>query len=262
MRTLFLSGAGLSAESGIPTYRGRAGLYTGEFEGLRPEVIVSAAMYASRPDLVLRFSERSRQLIAGAAPNGAHAGIAAWARDNDSIVLTQNIDPLLEAAGCPGVIHLHGKATEVRCLGRAHVHDIAFAPFDPTARCPICNSRMRPNIVLFEERAPEYAKLWSALKKLGPDDAFVVIGTSGEVLDVCEMARKLRCLRIFNALEIGPALDLRHFDLVYRAEATRAWPLIEQSLSLWKRRHDMPRAEMLTHFERSVEECNALSNGS
>lgn len=235
---VFLTGAGLSADSGIRTYRGDGGYY----EGVRAEDLMSARTFRNDPERVHRFCDDRRVELAGVEPNEAHRMIARLAADYPGRVvhLTQNIDPLSELCGHGGTVHLHGFLTRMRSIGNSHVTcDVGYARYwdgDPASapeqgfrfRCPKSNSLFRPDVILFDEMAPEYAKLWKAIKALRRDDVFVVIGTQGNVLPVSRMAAEAPCLAVLNNLHPSPDIEESVFGKVLSARATEAAGEVEE----------------------------------
>jgi NAD-dependent deacetylase len=121
-------------------------------------------------------------------PNAAHFALAELERKYPLRVwnLTQNVDNLLEKAGCKRVIHLHGTLTDLRCESCCGVFDIGYGVQKEDESCPYCGSSdIRHNVVMFGERAPEYRNLYEAVEEC---DLFVAIGTSGRVIDIVSLA--------------------------------------------------------------------------
>src|SRR5215210_7712282 len=110
-RLTILTGAGVSAASGVPTFRGPAGLW----RHYRPEELATPEEFARDPELVWQWYAWRRETIAGCRPNAAHDVIAAWSRDRGARVLTQNVDDLHLRAGTAGVVRLHGSIWELAC---------------------------------------------------------------------------------------------------------------------------------------------------
>lgn len=181
-RVLFITGAGVSADSGIPTYRGVGGLYEGiaDPSGYAIEEILSATMFAREPERTWRAIADVEQTCRGGAPNPAHTIIAELDTDDREVwVLTQNVDGLHRRAGSRHLIEVHGRVHTLRCVAcryREQVED--FAGLDIPPACPECGALVRPDVVLFEEMLPTDAL--SALMQqleLGFDLVFSV-GTS------------------------------------------------------------------------------------
>ncbi len=233
MRILILSGAGLSAGAGIPTFRDAGGLYTGLFEGEAPESVLSAEGYRRDPARVERFLGMLRQRVGEAAPSEVHRGCAAIEGEFVGTVhCTQNVDDLLERGGARNVVHLHGRIRVLRCLDHGHEVDIGFQR-DPELRCR-CGAPLRSDVVLFEELAPQYARLYDEVARLGPDDVFVVIGTHGSVVPVAPLVGAARGRKILNLLRPSEYIPESLFDRVYYQPADEAIDAIRRDLARWR----------------------------
>jgi NAD-dependent deacetylase len=174
-RVFILTGAGISAESGIQTFRGAGGLW-GEY---RVEEVASPEGWASHPDVVWRFYAQRRAQAGTCKPNAAHLALSALERAiGDRLFLcTQNVDDLHERAGTSRVVHMHGELMKSRCEACSR------APFeDRTAHVAIprceCGARIRPHIVWFGEIPFEMGRI---SRELDASDVFVTIGSSGAV---------------------------------------------------------------------------------
>lgn len=165
-----LTGAGVSAESGLKTFRDSDGLW----EGYDVHEVATPRGFAKNPELVLEFYNMRRKDVAGAKPNAAHIGLAELEKDFDVTVITQNIDDLHERAGSSNVLHLHGEIFKMRSVtnpslisevrGDIHVGDLAAD-----------GGQLRPHIVWFEELVP---MIEVAVQVMVTAEIFVVIGTS------------------------------------------------------------------------------------
>lgn len=146
-----LSGAGLSAASGIPTFRGPDGLW----EGHAVQDVATPEAWRRDPSLVRRFYDARRVAAAEAVPNAAHRALARWqeAWGPDHVVLiTQNVDGLLDRAGCAEVVEMHGALRRLRCQDDpSHPRVPIGGAQDPLAECPACGAPLRPDIVWFGE---------------------------------------------------------------------------------------------------------------
>lgn len=176
MRIVVLTGAGISAESGLPTFRDADGLW----EGHRPEEVATPGAYAAEPDLVHRFYDARRAALLAVLPNPAHEALARLesALGDDLYLVTQNIDDLHERGGSTRVHHLHGELRKARCTScgatRPWDGDLVHRP-----PCPACGSAaLRPHVVWFREVPLGMAEVEAALFSA---DLFVSIGTSGSV---------------------------------------------------------------------------------
>jgi NAD-dependent deacetylase len=174
---VILTGAGISAESGLATFRGKDGLW----EGHRVEEVATPEAFLRNPELVHRFYNLRRAALRQAEPNAAHWALARLQREHRGTVtlITQNVDDLHERAGSTGVIHMHGELLKARCERcRRSVpwhDDLATA-----TACPHCHRTggMRPDIVWFGEIPLRMARIGRALESAS---LFAAIGTSGLV---------------------------------------------------------------------------------
>lgn len=158
---LFITGAGISADSGLPTYRGVGGLYNDSTtdEGLAIEELLSAQVFAVRPDLTWKYLAQIESACRGAAPNAAHRAIAELeSRLPRTTVLTQNVDGLHRQAGSRNVIEIHGNLQQLHCpLCGFEERADSLAGRELPPLCPVCASVLRPKVVLFGEALPEGA---------------------------------------------------------------------------------------------------------
>ncbi len=172
-RVVAFTGAGVSADSGIPTFRGAGGLW----RNYRSEDLATPHAFRNDPHLVWEWYEWRRELIRNAKPNAAHEAIA---RLPDAVVVTQNVDNLHTRAGSRNVLELHGNIFRVRCTkeGTTHVHEDAFPDIPP--HCETCGALLRPDVVWFGESLPDDA-VQRAVSAIRASDLLLVIGTSGVV---------------------------------------------------------------------------------
>ena len=172
-KLVVLSGAGISAESGLKTFRDSDGLW----EGYNVYEVATPRGFKANPQLVLDFYNMRRKDVAAAMPNSAHTGLVALEKHFDVTIITQNIDDLHERAGSSKVVHLHGQIFEMRSvLDRDTIYpilgDINLGDTTPEG------GQLRPNIVWFEEEVP---MLETAVEIVQDADIFVVVGTSLQV---------------------------------------------------------------------------------
>lgn len=159
-RVLFVTGAGLSAASGLPTYRGVGGLYESHDteEGLPVEVALSGQVFAVRPDISWKHIARLERSVRGARPNRAHAIIAEMERRFEVVVFTQNVDGFHREAGSSDVIDIHGDVHDLRCTMCGWTDRVRdYDGLAPVPECPVCLSVVRPRVVLFGEMLPSQA---------------------------------------------------------------------------------------------------------
>lgn len=172
-KLIVLTGAGISAESGLKTFRDSNGLW----ENYKIEEVATPRAFANNPQLVLDFYNLRRKEVAAAKPNNAHLQLALLEEDFDITIITQNIDDLHERAGSKNVIHLHGQIFEMRSV---HNSNIIYEIRDKIMLGDLAEdgSQLRPNIVWFEEAVPMIEVAAQIVKQA---DIFVVIGTSLQV---------------------------------------------------------------------------------
>lgn len=179
---LFITGAGVSADSGLPTYRGVGGLYEEQdtVEGLPIEVALSGQVMASRPALTWKYLAQIEQACRGARHNRAHEVIAAVERARPRVwVLTQNVDGFHRTAGSENVIDIHGDLHQLLCPRCGHLERVEhFGGLAIPPPCPACAGILRPDVVLFGELLPE-AKVDLLERELRRGfDLVLTIGTS------------------------------------------------------------------------------------
>ncbi len=170
-----LTGAGISAESGIATFRGPGGLW----EGHRVEDVCTPEALARDPVLVHRFYDARRAALTAVAPNAAHVALARLDREwsGELLIVTQNVDDLHERAGAR-VLHMHGELLSALCAG-CGARDNWTGDMPVAARCAACGAdALRPDIVFFGEMPYHMGRIERALAAC---DLFVSIGTSGAV---------------------------------------------------------------------------------
>lgn len=187
---VILTGAGISAESGLRTFRADDGLW----EDHRVEDVATPEGFGRDPALVQRFYDERRGNILAAAPNPAHLALgrldAAW--DGDLLIVTQNIDDLHERGGAERVLHMHGEGLSAWCLACDARHRWTGTLGDGPP-CPACGEvALRPNIVWFGEMPYEMDRIFTALAHA---DLFVSIGTSGAVYPAAGFVQQARSAR-------------------------------------------------------------------
>lgn len=224
-----LSGAGLSAESGIKTFRDHDGLW----ENHSVEEVCSVEGWERDRQKVSDFYDARRADLEDKEPNAAHIALANLKKTypNNIVMLTQNVDDLLERAGCPEVIHLHGTLTDLRCESCNTEFEVGYASQEGK-QCPKCHSdNVRHNVVMFGEDAPKYAFL-NVLTRAA--DMLVVLGTSGQVINTASLAQAVKNSIISN-LDADPSID-GYFQTAIHEPATTGVPrvvmLIEEYLIL------------------------------
>ena len=215
---VILTGAGISAESGIDTFRSAGGLW----EQHRVEDVATPEGFARDPDLVLRFYDMRRAAIQTKAPNPAHEALAQldaeWS--GELLIVTQNVDDLHERAGAKRVLHMHGEHLLAWCTS-CDVRIPWTASLIERPPCPVCRARsLRPDVVWFGEVPYRMDEIYAALRRA---DLFVSIGTSGAVYPAAGLVQQAAELgaqtlelnletsqgsRMFHETRLGPASEL------------------------------------------------------
>ena len=218
-RVLVLTGAGVSAESGVPTFRG--GGHSAVWKGLPFEIISSAGMVERDLPAVWEWFDYRREALGHCQPNPAHHALARWQERFERLTLvTQNIDGLHAAAGSRGVLELHGNVWRARCTRCGAREDLRRLGSDERPPgCPACGDPMRPDVVLFGEMLPMNVYGEAAAAAADCDLCFVV-GTSAVVYPAAELpviAARAGAYLVEVNPELTPLSDLCHEVLQGRA---------------------------------------------
>jgi NAD-dependent deacetylase len=225
---LVLTGAGVSAESGVPTFRD--GGNTAVWKGMLFDMISSAGMLARDLPAVWEWFSYRRNLLGALKPNPAHDAIALWqTRFRDLTLVTQNVDGLHQAAGSRSVIELHGSIWRARCFECGSGYDVRELKLDhPVPLCLECGGKLRPDVVLFGEMLPAGAFESAAMKAKTCDLCFVV-GTSAVVYpaaSIPEIARSASAYLVEVNPERTPLSEL--CDDVLTGKAGEILPLFDR----------------------------------
>jgi len=214
-RIVILTGAGISAESGIDTFRSAGGLW----EQHRVEDVATPEGFARDPDLVLNFYDMRREALAKVGPNPAHAALARLEREfpGELLLVTQNVDDLHERGGSARVLHMHGELKSALCTA-CETRSPWLGTMIDRPPCPVCRApTLRPDVVWFGEMPYEMGRIYRALEAC---DLFVSIGTSGAVYPAAGFVAEARASgahtlelnlepsegsRLFHESRLGPA---------------------------------------------------------
>jgi len=211
-RVLAVTGAGISAESGVPTFRGTDGLWR-EF---RAADLATPEAFARDPKLVWEWYAWRREVIAPARPNAAHAALAAFERRLPGFLLaTQNVDGLHALAGSRKLVELHGSLWRMRCVGCGHVAEDRSVPLPELPPRCACGNVLRPDVTWFGEMLPVGA-VEEAVAAARSAEVVLVIGTSSIVYPAAalpEMARSAGGLVIEVNTEATPLTASAHVSL-------------------------------------------------
>ena len=239
-KILIFTGAGLSLESGISIFRGKDGLWN---KHKIEEICIKGSFEGIYRQKSIDFYNERRVELSNKKPNAAHKLIALLQKKYPKQIynITQNVDNLLEKAGCSKVIHLHGELTKVICenIDCKTIYNIGESK--QKCACNICGGNLRPYVVLFYEDAPEYQNLKKAIEDT---TMFLAIGTSGQVIDIVKINRNYR-----HSILVNPNREVyydqekpsRHrvyideeFEYFFQKKATEAvqiiLPIIENHL--------------------------------
>jgi len=231
LRVVVLTGAGISAESGLCTFRGNDGLW----EGHRIEEVATPEAWEIDPQNVWRFYQQRRRQLSEVDPNPAHFALAELedgVEDGCFTLITQNVDDLHERGGSRNLIHMHGELRVVRCeecahnfeaMGAEHLADDEFIP------CPECgHEKVRPDIVWFGEMPYQMEELEQAVIDC---ELFLVVGTSGHVHPAAGL---LGLARMRGAYCVGfnldPPLNVGYFHEFHEGAAGELLPPLVQQL--------------------------------
>lgn len=239
-RVVVSSGAGMSKESGIPTFRDAL---EGLWANFDPQSLATEAGFRADPRRVWSWYAWRRERISDARPNPGHLALAEMeALVPRLVVVTQNVDGLHADAGSTDVVELHGNIRRVRCLDRGHAYDGPLPPYaeaeeqDPPP-CPVCGSPLRPDVVWFGEMLPVDAveRAWDLA---GRCDALLLIGTSGTVWPAAELPLVARRAGA-RIIEVNPApSELTHAaDVFLQGPAGQVLPALLDEV---RRRKESP----------------------
>lgn len=223
-KVVVLTGAGISQESGLPTFRGSDGLW----EGHRVEDVASPEGFRRNPNLVYEFyNQRRRALLSPSVqPNAAHRALAEWEKTFEPgcfMLVTQNIDDLHSRAGSKAVFHMHGELLKSRCIDTGHLFDWQT---DLTAKSAHPDDstkvgRLRPHVVWFGEMPLYLEEIEVALRKC---DMFIAIGTSGNVYPASGFVNRTRPDAYRVELNLDPTVGSSAFQEHVRGKATEIVP--------------------------------------
>jgi NAD-dependent deacetylase len=198
-----LTGAGVSAESGVPTFRDDG---TSSWAQFNPQDMASEAGFRAHPQRVWQWYAHRREAVAAVQPNAGHHALAQWALRHPGrmALVTQNVDGLHQRAGSPDVLCLHGELMRDRWLERPRpCCDLAQAAPGEPPQCPVCGNLVRPGVVWFGEALP--GSVWQAAEHAVQQcDVLLVVGTSGAVYPAAGLARIARNAGAFVAV-VNPA---------------------------------------------------------
>ncbi|MFC7358554.1 NAD-dependent deacetylase [Jejudonia soesokkakensis] len=223
MKIVVLTGAGISAESGLKTFRDSNGLW----EGHDVLSVASPEGYANNPELVLDFYNKRRQQLLEVTPNIAHKALAALEKEHDVVIITQNVDDLHERAGSNHVIHLHGELLKVRSTFDENLvldwkEDLNLGDF-----CEH-NHQLRPHIVWFGEAVP---MLDIAIEQVENADIIIIVGTSMQVYPAADLIQYAPYDSQIYFVDPNPSIASSKQIKVYAEKATTGVPKVVANIN-------------------------------
>lgn len=237
-RILFITGAGISADSGLPTYRGVGGLYDGRMtdDSMPIEEAVSGSTFARRPEITWKYLHEIGAATRGRTCNAGHLAIAGLEPHFEAVwVLTQNVDGFHRAAGSRNVIEIHGNAGELCCTACDYAERVDdYASLAPLPRCPRCGSVIRPRVVLFDEMLPPEAVDTLQRELEAGFDMVFTVGTSAVFPYIASPVIRAR-MQGKPTVEINPARTELSAAVGYRI-ASRAAPALDEILRRYRQR--------------------------
>ncbi|HJW73632.1 MAG TPA: Sir2 family NAD+-dependent deacetylase [Geothrix sp.] len=216
---VILTGAGISAESGLRTFRDADGLW----ENHRVQDVATPEAFYRNPELVYRFYNERRRSLATVAPNAAHLALARLEREweGEVLLVTQNVDDLHDRAGSKRLLHMHGELLKARCEACGIIHRWP-GDLEADSRCPSCaRGPLRPHIVWFGEMPLEMDRIYDALERC---DLFVAIGTSGHVYPAAGFVEAIPPRARSVELNLERSLMASAFQEAYTGKATELVP--------------------------------------
>ena len=227
-KVVILTGAGISAESGVKTFRDNDGLW----ENHRIEDVATPEAWHTNAELVWKFYQARRRQMKEVEPNPAHESLAKLESEiKDFTLITQNVDDLHERGGSNTVIHMHGRLQTLRCESSGQIeHRMADSDLnDDFVTCNCCAepSRMRPDIVWFGEIPMEMEQIYSAVESC---DVFIVVGSSGHVYPAAGMVNVARSIGAHTILvNYEMPANGEDFDEVHLGKAGEILPDLVES---------------------------------
>jgi len=229
-KIVILTGSGVSAESGIPTFRGKDGLW----KRFRAEELATPHAFSRDPKLVWEWYNWRREIIASKEPNPAHKVLASWEKKFPEFhLITQNIDGLHQKAGSKKVIELHGNIWEVRCMKEGIISENREVPLkEIPPKCPSCGALLRPNVVWFGESLDQ-AVLNQAIELSTNCDIMFVVGTSAIVQPAASLPYfALREGALVVEINIEETLLTPHVNYFLKGKAGEILPKLNEKLDI------------------------------
>ena len=216
-KILVFTGAGLSAPSGLQTFRDNNGMWN-EFD---PNKVANMRTFKENKALIFEFYNKLRTMLGDIQPNKGHymlAELQQYYGADRVIICTQNVDDLLEKAGCRNVIHVHGRLTDMMCLASRHIWNVGYTDVQIGTACPVCqNTGIKPGVIFFNEMAPEYVKMASMFHKKmrSVHDVVLCIGTRFEVVSEHRILGDVKSFNILANMHRDEGIDYKLFSEIF-----------------------------------------------
>lgn len=232
-KLIIISGAGISAESGISTFRDGNGLW----ENNKIEEVCNFETWEKNYELVHKFYNQRRKQLNEVEPNIIHKTIAKWQEEygTDRIInITQNVDDLFEKANTPKTLHLHGYLPHIHCYKCNKTYDIGYTEFDyKNFKCECGSTKAKPSIVFFLEQAPNYHYMKRFINNINNGDIILYIGSSGLVVNIDRdieffKNNNYNINTILNNLEYTKYIKEDLYDNVFYENGTKAIKKIDK----------------------------------
>ena len=225
-RVAALTGAGISAESGVPTFRGAGGLW----KNFRSEDLATPEAFARDPETVWEWYNWRRGLIAEKAPNPGHAALADLEQRKDFTLITQNVDGLHRAAGSRNLLELHGCLFRVRCSKCRFQREDRTVPLPYPPNCPECGKLLRPDVVWFGESLDPNT-IEQAFQAAQACEVMLVVGTSAVVQPAASLAWQAKRSNAFVIeINVEPSAFSAEADAVLLGPSGEILPRLVESL--------------------------------
>ncbi|MBX3185141.1 MAG: NAD-dependent deacylase [Polyangiaceae bacterium] len=222
-RIVVFSGAGMSADSGIPTFRGGS---NGLWQAFNPEELATPSAWRRNRDLVWGWYEWRRGLVAAAEPNPGHLAVASMQRQFGATIITQNVDDLHERGGARDVLHLHGSLFAARCDTCSRAYSLGEAPQEAQRereppRCDRCGGHIRPGVVWFGEGLDD-GTVTLASRAIAACDLLLIVGTSGVVYPAAGMVGLAPRDAVIIEVNPQPSMSSPATDRIHKWPTTAA----------------------------------------
>lgn len=237
-RIIIFTGAGTSAEAGIPTFRYNLDGRPAFWNEVDPLAVCDITTFRQNRADSCDFHNKFRTLVGQSQPTSFHHAVKTWQQEctekgMELIVITQNVDDLFERAGVDNIVHVHGEIRYMQCLAYKHQWFVGYDHQMIDTACKLgCGCKVcKPGVVFFNERAPAYEATLKLLESLGTKDTLIVLGTSCKVFPLETVLENGRVRKIYSGLDFPASLSPDLFDRVILGPCTEVLGRVE-----WQRK--------------------------